>query len=309
MAPRHRRGRLGLDVRMLAAMALLGLVYAGFGWGLHLLGMPAWAIAVLAGGVLTVQWLGTERLALAATGAREVAPEQVPTLHQALVRLCALTGQPTPRLALSPDQAPNAFTVGRSRRHAVIVVTWGLRCRLEPRELEAVLAHELAHIEHRDVAVMTLASSWALALAWVARVLGTGLRTGAAVARSDRLFAVDLLLSDVGLLGTVVAVVAAAATAAASAIAYLPLRALSRYRELAADRTAAIQLGQPALLASVLVKVHAESSAIPAADLRRQGVPAIGFVARPGPFASWFPTHPSLARRLSQLDALLTERC
>lgn len=292
---------------MLVAMALLCLVYAGIGCGMHLLGVPVWATAVLAGGVLAGQWLGTERLALAATGAREVAPEQVPTLYQALVRLCALTGQPTPRLALSPDQAPNAFTVGRSRRRAMIVVTWGLRCRLEPRELEAVLAHELAHIEHRDVAVMTLASSWALALAWVARVLGTGLRTGAAVARSDRLFAVDLLLSDVGLLGTVAAVVGAATTAVASAVAYLPLRALSRYRELAADRAATIHLGQPALLASVLVKVQAESSGIPAADLRRQSVPAIGFVARPGPLARWFPTHPSLARRLSQLDALLTE--
>jgi heat shock protein HtpX len=171
-----------------------------------------------------------------------------------------------------------------------------------------VLAHELAHIEHHDVAVMTLASSWALALAWVARVLGTGLRTTAAVARSDRPFAVDLLLSDVGLLGTVAAVVGAGTTAVASAIAYLPLRALSRYRELAADRTAAIHLGQPTLLAAVLVKVHDERGGIPAADLRRQSVPAIGLVARPGPFARWFPTHPSLARRLSQLDALLPGR-
>jgi heat shock protein HtpX len=300
MAPRRFQRRVGLDVRMLLAMALLGLVYAGIGWGMHLLGVPVWTIVVLAGAVLAGQWLGTERLALAATGAREVAPEQVPTLHQALVRLCALTGQPVPRLALSPDQAPNAFTVGRSRRRAVIVVTWGLRCRLEPRELEAVLAHELAHIEHRDVAVMTMASSWALALAWVARMLGTGAVAGAHALRYDP-------LSEVGLLGTAVAAVGAATTAVVGAVAYLPLRALSRYRELAADRTAAIHLGQPALLASVLVKVHGDGSGIPDADLRRRTVPAIGLVARPGPLAEWFPTHPSLACRLSQLDALLAE--
>jgi heat shock protein HtpX len=254
--------------------------------------MPSWAIVVLAAVVLALQWLGTEPLALAATGARQVDPEQAPDLHQALERLCALTGQPKPRLALSSDQAPNAFTVGRSHRHAVIVVTWGLRYWLGPPELEAVLAHELAHIEHRDIAVMTLASSLALALAGLARRLARTLQW----------------LMELGS-GTALAVgiVAVAASSVVSAIAYLPLRALSRYRELAADRTAAIQLGRPALLASVLVKCQQESSRIPSADLRAQAVPAIGFVAKPSRFGAWFSTHPSLARRLSQLDALQVE--
>ena len=293
MAPRHHQHPAGLEVRMLAAMALLGLLYAGIGWGVHLLlGMPAWVIVVLAAVVLALQWVGTERLALAATGAREVDPEQAPSLHQALERLCALTGQPKPRVAVSSDRAPNAFTVGRSHRHAVIVVTWGLRYWLDPPELEAVLAHELAHIQHRDLAVMTLASSFALALAGLARRL----------ARS-----VEWLLALNS--GTVLALVTVAVAAATvvSAIAYLPVRALSRYRELAADRTAAIQLGRPALLASVLVKCHEESSRIPSADLRAQPVPAIGFVAKPSRFGPWFSTHPSLACRLSQLDALQVE--
>jgi heat shock protein HtpX len=181
----------------------------------------------------------------------------------------------------------------------MIVVTWGLRCRLDPRELEAVLAHELAHIEHRDVAVMTLASSWVLALEWLARGLTGATQAGARVLRLDP-------LSEVGPLVAAVAV-AAMATAVVSAIAHLPLRALSRYRELAADRTAAIQLGQPALLASALVKVDDEQQGIPTADLRGRGVPAIGFVARPGGPGGWFSTHPSLARRLGQLDTLLSE--
>lgn len=199
MAPRQHQRPGGLEVRMLAAMALLGLLYAGIGWGLHLLvGLPAWAIVVLAAAVVGLQWVGTERLALAATGAREVDPEQAPGLHQALERLCALSDQPKPRLAVSSDRAPNAFTVGRSHRHAVIVVTWGLRYWLDPPELEAVLAHELAHIEHRDIAVMTLASSWALALAGLARRL----------ARS-----VEWLLALNS--GTVLAVVTVAAAASA----------------------------------------------------------------------------------------------
>ena len=131
-------------------MTLLGLVYAGVGWGLYLHGLPAWAVTAVAGVVLAGRWLAAERLALAATGARQAGPQEAQDLRQALARLCALAGQPARRLALSPDPAPNAFTVGRSRRRATIVVTQGLRCRLDPRELEAVLAHELAHVTHRD---------------------------------------------------------------------------------------------------------------------------------------------------------------
>jgi heat shock protein HtpX len=169
-----------------------------------------------------------------------------------------------------------------------------LRYWLDPPELEAVLAHELAHIEHHDIAVMTLASSFALALAGLARKLTT-----------TRTIQWLLALNS----GTAIAVVmvAVAAATVVSAIAYLPVRALSRYRELAADRTAAIQLGRPALLASVLVKCHHESSRIPSADLRAETVPAIGFVAMPSRFGAWFSTHPSLARRLRQLDALQVE--
>jgi heat shock protein HtpX len=281
---RHRPR--GLEVRMLTAMALLGLIYAGIGWTLHWLGLPGWAVAALAALVLAGQWMGTERLALVATAAREVGPEQAPALHQAMERLCALTGQPKPRLALSTAPEPNAFTVGRSRRHATIVATEALCRCLDQRELEAVLAHELAHIQHRDVAVMTIASSFALALAWLVRMISR-----AALAVGDA--GLDLDLEALPVLGVVVA-----------GIAHLPLRALSRYRELAADRTAAVQLGQPALLASVLVKVHGERDRIPSADLRVRGVPAIGLVARPTRWGPWLSTHPTLARRLSQLESL-----
>jgi heat shock protein HtpX len=269
-------------------MALVGLVYAGIGWGLHLLGMSTTAIIVLAAAVLAAQWLGSERFALAATKAREVDPAQAPALHAILDRLCALTGQPKPRLAGNADPAPNAFAVGRSRRHAVIVTTRGLR-DLEPREVEAVLAHELAHIEHGDIAVMTIASSWALAMAWAALTIDELTR--------KLLGPMDLGIALLAMLGAVV-------MGTVSAIAYLPVCALSRYRELAADRTAAMQLGQPALLAAVLAKLHGGNGAIPRQDLRDQAVPMIGFVAGPDAMGGVFSTHPTLTSRLAQLDRL-----
>ena len=135
---------------MLFTMALLGGVYAGSG-GEHRLGVPVPVVVLPAAIVLAAQWRGTERLTVVATRAEELGPERAPDLHQPLDRLCALRDLPKPRLALSRDGAPNAFTVGRTRRHTTIVVTSGLRWHLEPREVEAVFAHELAHIQHHDV--------------------------------------------------------------------------------------------------------------------------------------------------------------
>jgi heat shock protein HtpX len=253
---------------MLVAMCLLGGVYAGFGWVLHRLGVPVAVVAGLAAVVLVAQWRGTERLAMVATRAEELGPERAPDLHQMLERLCALRDLPKPRLALSRDGAPNAFTVGRTRRRATIVVTSGLRWHLEPREVEAVLAHELAHIQHHDVAVMTMASSFAVALAAVARAAGDLGRlsldwgwepTGIAVI----VFAYSLVVGPI--------------FAVAGAVAHIPLLALSRYRELAADRTAAVQLGQPALLAAALVRAHHGQGQIPTTDLRARACPGSGW--------------------------------
>lgn len=166
MAGRTPTHTLTLQARILAALALLVVVYAGFGRLLVNYGVPIRWVVLGAAAVLVAQWLPSERLALAVTKARLVDQRQAPRLHATLERLCALTGQPKPRVALTRDRAANAFMVGRSRRHTTIIVTRGL-LRLDPPELEAALAHELAHIDHRDVAVMTLASSFAVALAWL----------------------------------------------------------------------------------------------------------------------------------------------
>ncbi|MEV8632561.1 M48 family metalloprotease [Streptosporangium sp. NPDC051023] len=287
----HSHTPHGLHVRMFVSMALLGLVYAIPVVAALWIGVPWPAVAVMAALTVAFQWFGTEWLARRAAGARFVDAEREPELHAVLDRLCALNDLPKPRVAVSLDAVPNAFTVGRSRRHTTVVVTSGLLRTLEPDELTAVLAHEVAHIRHRDVAVMTLASSFAIALAWVGRSTGR-----AFVYAPGELF-------EAGVLGVAIVLVGACA-ALLGALAQLPLRALSRYRELAADHGAAVQLGQPALLASALLKVH-NRDAIPRADLRASRIPALGLVAcRPARF-SWLSTHPSVSTRVNRLESLL----
>ncbi|WP_431897692.1 M48 family metalloprotease [Nonomuraea sp. bgisy101] len=279
-------------MRMLVPMALLATVYGAVLAGLVLAGVPLYAVAGIAGAVLLVQWLSTERVARRITGARFVSAEQEPELHAVLDRLCALTGQDKPRLALSPSPAPNAYTVGRSRRGATVIVTRGLRERLTPDELAAVLAHEMAHIQHRDVAVMTLASSFAIFMAWIAKT------TGRTALEAPGLFFEEF---PFGLLIGLSVLLGAGALGLASFVAHLPLRALSRARELAADRAAADLLGQPGLLASALLKIH-EADGIPLTDLRR-GVPALGLVACRTRKGSLMATHPHVHVRVERLLA------
>lgn len=255
----------GLYIRMLIAMALLGVVYAVPVTVALLAGVPSPVVVGLAVLTVALQWFGTERLARRVAGARFVDAEREPELHAALDRLCALSALPKPRVAVSLDPVPNAFTVGRSRRHTTLIVTSGLLRALEPDELTAALAHELAHIRHRDVAVATLAGSFAIALAWAGRGLGELFETGLPIVVAGALIA----------------------------LAQLPLRPLSRYRELAADRGAAVQLGHPALLASTLMKVHTH----PGADPYPLRLPALGLVA----------SHSSLTRRMDNLRPLTRE--
>jgi heat shock protein HtpX len=279
---------------MVAAMLTLAAVYVGLGLVLVAVGVPVALVAVLAVSAVLGQWYGTEALARRAAGARELTSAEDPELHALLDRLAILTGLAKPRLAISEDPVPNAFTVGRSQRHATIVITRRLRERLDLVELDAVLAHELAHVAHRDVAVMTLASSMAIALAWVSRGIVRVLRTVGSNAPGGAAEGIVV----------VVAALAAAVGALSSVIAHLPLRALSRYRELAADRTAALTLGGPAHVSAALVKAHGEQAAIPSRDLRAAAVPGLGFVGVPSRFGPLFATHPKLTRRLDQLGQI-----
>jgi heat shock protein HtpX len=249
---------------------------------------------VLAGGLLFAQYAFSDRIALFAMGGREVSPAQAPVLHGIVDRLCALADMPKPRVAIADVDLPNAFATGRDPDHAVVAVTTGLLRRLDEPELEAVLSHELSHVAHRDVMVMTLASFLGVAAGLLTRMfLYSGMWGGHHDSDDDGppAFVVIVLVSMV-----------------VYAVSFLLTRALSRYRELSADRAAAVLTGRPSTLASALMKISGEMSRIPTRDLRRaEPLNAFFFAPALSPgfsISTLFSTHPSLEQRLEQLGRL-----
>jgi heat shock protein HtpX len=290
----------GLTSRMLGTMFLLGLLYVVFVVVLiALLGRESLPLILLiAGGFLFVQYFFSDRIALAAMRGRQVTPEQAPELHQMVDRLCALADMPKPRVAIADSDLPNAFATGRNHKHAVVCVTTGILRRLSEPELEAVLSHELSHVAHRDVAVMTIASFLGILAGLVVRssiyagAYGGG--WGRSNDRDNNAGAVILLV--------------VLASAVVYGISFLLIRLLSRYRELSADRAGAILIGRPSLLASALVKITGDMGRIPTRDLRAaEPLNAFFFAPAVAPgfsFSTLFATHPPLQQRLEQLERL-----
>ncbi|MER7499957.1 zinc metalloprotease HtpX [Nonomuraea pusilla] len=282
----------GLTSRMVVTMFLLGLLYVVFVGVLIALGVRALTVLVVAGVLLLVQYFLSDRIALFAMHGREVSPQEAPELHGVIDRLCAMADMPKPRVAIADSDVPNAFATGRNQKNAVVCVTTGILRRLEPQELEGVLAHELSHVAHRDVAVMTIASFLGIVAGLMTRVaLYTGLG-----GRRDNQGGLP-----VGLIIMLVSVVV-------YAVSFLLTRALSRYRELAADRAGALLTQRPSALASALTKVTGDMARIPTRDLR-DAEPFNAFYFAPAlaggaTLAALFSTHPSLERRLGQLAAI-----
>ncbi|MBV9092834.1 MAG: zinc metalloprotease HtpX [Streptosporangiaceae bacterium] len=293
----------GLTVRMTATMFLLGLVFVAFIAAIIGIGSATHAsdaaivffAVVLGGGMAIASLFFSDRIALATAGAQEVSPQQAPRLHGIVDRLCALADMPKPRVAIADTDMPNAFATGRNADHAVLCVTTGLMRRLEDDELEGVIAHEMSHVAHRDVAVMTVASFLAIIAAVLMRMAFYSELFGGGRRNNDQNAAIVMLAI------MVVSIVV-------YAISFLLIRLLSRYRELAADRSGALLTGQPSALKSALVKVTGAMSRIPTRDLRAaQGMNAFFFTPATslhgGPSLSTiFSTHPSLERRLAELD-------
>jgi heat shock protein HtpX len=262
------------------------------------LGVSLVLVIVIAGGLLFSQYFFSDKIAMFSMHAHEVTPQQEPKLHEIVDRLCLLANMQKPRVGVSEMDIPNAFATGRSPSHAVICATRGLMQRLNDEELEAVLAHELSHVAHRDVAVMTIASGVGLLAGLVSRValFGTMFGGGGRGRGGQNV----VLLEMATLLVSVVIYV----------IAYLLTMALSRYRELAADRSGAILIGKPSVLASALVHVTGDMGKIPRNDLRKtEGMNAFFFAPAlaGGTAATLFSTHPSLEVRLNQLAKLEKE--
>ncbi|MFE7193923.1 zinc metalloprotease HtpX [Kitasatospora sp. NPDC057541] len=283
----------GLTGRMVGTMFLIGLLYVGFTGLLIALLRGAWPIIVLiSGGLFVAQFWFSDKITERAMGAHPVTPEQYPQLHGAVDRLCALADMPKPRVAVARNDMPNAFATGRNPQNAVVCVTTGLLRRLEPEELEGVLAHELSHVAHRDVAVMTVAGFLGVLAGAMTRIAMYGGFMGGGRNSNDPNAAI-------------VALVVPLVSIAVYAISFLLTRMLSRYRELAADRAAAQLTGRPSALASALTKVTGQIAAIPTKDLRQaQAYNAFYFApalsAREAA-TQLFSTHPTLEQRLAQL--------
>jgi heat shock protein HtpX len=275
---------------MVVTMFLLGLLYVVFVGALIALGVRALTVLVIAGGLLLVQYFLSDRIALFAMHGREVSPQEAPELHGLIDRLCAMADMPKPRVAIADSDVPNAFATGRNQKRAVVCVTTGILRRLEPQELEGVLAHELSHVAHRDVAVMTIASFLGIVAGLMTRF---ALYSGLGGRRDNGQGGVP-----VGLIIMLVSIIV-------YAVSFLLTRALSRYRELAADRAGALLTQRPSALASALTKVTGDMARIPTRDLR-EAEPFNAFYFAPAlakgqTLANLFSTHPTLERRLELL--------
>ncbi|WNZ12202.1 zinc metalloprotease HtpX [Streptomyces sp. 11x1] len=284
-----------LALRMTVTLFLLGLLYVVFVAVLIVL-LKSWVlVVVIAAGLLGAQYWYSDRVALYAMRGRIVEAEEYPLLHGVVDRLCAVADVPKPRVAVADMDMPNAFATGRNADHAVVCVTTGLLRRLEPDELEGVLAHELSHVAHRDVAVMTVASFLGVIAGLVVRAAFYSHMFGG---RRDQNTAVVFSV----IMGV---------SAAVYVLSFLLIRVLSRYRELAADRAGALLTGQPSALASALTKVTGDIARIPTRDLRTsQAFNAFYFTPALGDhphLARFFATHPPLEQRLDQLARISAE--
>ncbi len=277
---------------MLLTVFLLGLVYAVLIAVLIAAGAGAVLIAVIAGALFLVQYFTSDKIALFSMGAREVTPQQAPELHAAIERLCIQANLPKPHVAVAQTPMPNAFAVGRSPRTATVCATTGLLDLLTPPELEAVLAHELTHVQNRDVLVMTIASFFASIAAFIVQM---GFWFGGAFGGDN---------NDDGPGAIVVILV----SAVVYVVSFVLLQALSRYREFAADRGSAIITGRPSALISALLKISGTMQQIPQRDLRAASSELAAFYIFPPKakqaVAGLFATHPPLEARIAALQRL-----
>jgi heat shock protein HtpX len=303
----------GLTVRMTATMFLLGLVFVvfvgliiGIMSAAHASGAAIVLVALIfGGGSAFVSLFFSDKIALAAAGAREVSPKEAPELHGIVDRLCALADMDKPRVAIAPAMMPNAFATGRNSKNSVLCVTEGLlyHSGLTQEELEGVLAHELSHVAHKDVQVMTYASLLAIVAGLLVRF-----------AFYSELFGGGRRSSNDGNAALLIPLILVA-SAVVYAISFLLIRLLSRYRELAADRSGALLTQNPSALISALQKVSGGMNRIPTQDLRA-AEPLNAFYFAPamklsgeggGGLSAIFSTHPSLDKRIEQLAKIQRE--
>jgi heat shock protein HtpX len=275
----------GLQVRMAVTLFLLGALYVALVVALLGSGVNGVTVAIIAGGLAALNLFASDKLALAAMGARVVTPEQAPQLHAMVERLCVQADLPKPKVAVAQTAMPNAFALGRSPKSATVCATTGIMELLSPAELEGVMAHELTHVQNRDVLVMTLAGFFATIAAYIVQF---GFFFGGSSDDDDNPSFMVLFLVSL----------------AVYVVSFFLMQALSRYREFSADRGAALITGRPSALASALVKISGGMQRIPQQDLRTSGELQAFFISPIGKIGGLFSTHPPMEKRLAALQRL-----
>jgi heat shock protein HtpX len=275
----------GLQVRMVVTLFLLGALYVALVVALLGSGVNGVTVAIIAGGLAALNLFASDKLALAAMGARVVTPEQAPQLHAMVERLCVQADLPKPKVAVAQTAMPNAFALGRSPKSATVCATTGIMELLSPAELEGVMAHELTHVQNRDVLVMTLAGFFATIAAYIVQF---GFFFGGSSDDDDNPSFMVLFLVSL----------------AVYVVSFFLMQALSRYREFAADRGAALITGRPSALASALVKISSGMQRIPQQDLRTSGELQAFFISPIGRIGGLFSTHPPMEKRIAALQRL-----
>jgi heat shock protein HtpX len=277
----------GLQVRILITLFLLGAVYAVLIGVLFAAGASGITILIVSAGLLSLQYFTSDKLALRSMGAQEVSPQEAPQLHAMIERLCIQADLPKPRIYVVNSSMPNAFAVGRSKKAAAVCATTGILELLSPAELEGVMAHELTHIANRDVMVMTLAAFFA--------------SLASMIVQFGFFFGGDDDDDGPGIFAIILV------SLAVYVISFFLLQALSRYREFAADRGAAVITGRPSALSSALLKISGTMERIPQTDLRAHAEMNAFYIVPAGvknSIYNLFSTHPPLQKRIEALSRL-----
>ena len=278
---------------MLLSFSILALLYIVFLSALAYVGVDFISITVLASVMIVLQWYFSDKIVLWSSGAKIVTRDQYPRLHDVIERIIARNNLPKPKIAVINTRMPNAFATGKGKRSSVVAVTTGLLDLLDTEELEGVLAHELTHIRNRDVLVLTLASLFST-VAWYLMQFGFysgGMGYGYGYGSRDR--------NNAG--GLAIVVIVAMLT---WIISFLVIRAISRYREFAADRGSAQMTGKPVKLANALMKISGNMHRMPTKDLRQaEGLNAFFIIpaASGSTIVNLFSTHPPVEKRIEKL--------
>jgi len=274
---------------MLLTFFLLGALYVVFAGIIFAAGLGLGVMVLFLAGLSLAQLFLSDKLALASMGAKVVSPAEAPGLHAMIERLCIQADLPKPKVAVADTRMPNAFALGRSPKNATVCATTGIMEILTPAELEGVMAHELTHVANRDVLVMTLASFFATIAAYIVQF---GFFFGGGSSDDDDNPSVMVLFL---------------VSLAVYVVSFFLMQALSRYREFAADRGAALITGRPSALASALQRISSGMHQIPQKDLRAASELQAFYIFPPGAgksLANIFATHPPMEKRIAALERL-----